>query len=147
MIGRRAILTVALTASGCVRAFDPQIGAQVAKQCDDADSDPATPVSYAGDVAPLLGEYCTVCHTPAGATPIGVDESGLDMSTYVTLRTGGGSSGENIVVPGHPCSSVLAQKVSTAPPFGARMPLGGPYMADDEIQTLHDWIAEGAHDN
>ena len=70
------------------------------------------------------------------------------MATYPTLRTGGGNSGESIVVPGHPCSSVLVQKVSAAPPFGARMPLSGPpYLADDEIRVLHDWISEGAHDN
>ena len=141
-------ILAAVFVTGCIRALDPQVGAQVAAACDDADSDPTTAVSFAGNVVPLLGEYCTVCHTPSGATPIGVEIGGLDMSTYATLRTGGGVSQERIVVPGSPCASVLVQKVSVGPPFGARMPQNGPpYMADDEIRVLHDWIAEGAHDN
>jgi len=53
-----------------------------------------------------------------------------------------------IVVPGQPCASILYLKVDEAPPFGARMPLDGPpFWTEDEIQRLHDWIAEGAGDN
>jgi hypothetical protein len=37
------------------------------------------------------------------------------------------------------------QKISAAPPFGARMPLDGPpFLSASQIQVISDWIAEGA---
>ena len=73
---------------------------------------------------------------------------GLDLTSYATLREGGVVSETDIVVPGRPCDSVLVQKISGSPPFGARMPLGGPpYLSEDEQQLVRDWIAEGARDN
>jgi hypothetical protein len=61
---------------------------------------------------------------------------------------GGFHSGAQIVVAGDPCASIMYQKLSDAPPFGSRMPLNGPpFWTDDELQLLHDWIAEGASDN
>jgi hypothetical protein len=70
------------------------------------------------------------------------------MSSLTAMRRGGATSGSKIIVAGDPCSSVLAQKLSSAPPYGARMPLvGPPFWTDDEQQLLRDWIAEGAKPN
>ena len=47
-----------------------------------------------------------------------------------------------------PCESVIVQKLSLAPPFGARMPYNGPpYFTAAELTLVRDWIAEGARNN
>jgi hypothetical protein len=126
-------------------AFEPDVGLQLAAQCSDGDSDGDTPVTWVADIQPLLDDECYFCHTPEGRNPIGVEVGGLDLSTYDTLRAGGVISRDRILVPGSPCRSVLVEKVREYPSFGGRMPLNGPpFLTDDEIQLIADWIAEGA---
>jgi hypothetical protein len=167
--GPRAAWLVAtvgwLALAGCLKAIGPDVGppqsppdaAAVADGSLDGslidgnsacgDSNPAATVSFATD---LLGGVftkrgCVKCHTGGGQ---GVQQSGFSLASYATLRTGGGRSGANIVVDFMPCQSVLAQKISPAPPFGRRMPYNGPpYLSAAELQLVTDWIAEGAHDN
>jgi hypothetical protein len=108
------------------------------------DSDPAGTVSFTQHIRPLLGKSpggCMGCHG-ANAT------SGFSIGSYDALRRGGQESGLQIVVPGKPCESILAQKLGPAPPFGARMPYNGPpFYTAAELTLLRDWIAEGAHNN
>lgn len=142
---RWASLTIALAAAGCAD-YVPDVGPPLAGACDPADSDPDVDVSFARDVRPLFDRDSGMggcgCHGPSRRT------SGLDMGSLASLMNGGQTSGRDAIVPGDPCASVLLQKVSDTPPFGARMPLDGPpYLAAEELQLLHDWIAEGAQDN
>jgi hypothetical protein len=139
---RRAVWLLVL--AGCIDAFDPQVGAPLTQRCVDEDSDPGSDVSYA-QVHAVFDEYCFGCHTPDGRSPIGIEVGGLDLSTYDLLRAGGVVSRGDVVVPGRPCESVLIQKIRPSPPFGARMPLNGPpFVTEDELQLLADWVAEGA---
>lgn len=148
-----ALLVSTTTAlGGCLADLEPDVGDLRAGTCQSEDSDPTRSVSYKEDILPifqrsgLLGG-CT-CHQPANRSTSGIDQSGLNLLNYATLRRGGNSSHSTIVIPGDPCASVIVQKVSSAPPFGARMPPGGPpFMTPEEIGLLRDWIAEGAHDN
>lgn len=142
-----AFFLVAASTAACV---EPEVGPPLRATCNGADSDPARDIDYARDIDAAIfkgdGPHCQRCHTPGFGTPIGVALGGLDLSSYETLRRGGVQSHEDIIVPGDPCASVLLQKVSAAPPFGARMPLDGPpYVDAEKIQVLSDWIAEGAH--
>jgi len=144
-------LLAALVLSGCLGPIAPDVGALETSDggtatCSNLDSDPAMPVSFGNDI--LRGVFdrgrCIHCHTGG----MGTQQSGLDLSSYSALRTGGGRSGPSIVVDAMPCQSVLVQKLETSPPFGQRMPLDGPpYLADADIQLVSDWIAEGADDN
>lgn len=130
--------------------FEPDVGGVLAGHCDPQDSDPDVDVSYGNHVRPLFDRPtseggCGGCHAPGGP---GVMLSGFDMSSMSAMRRGGQASGGRIVQPGDPCSSVLLQKISPAPPTGARMPLSGPpFFSDEELQIVSDWIAEGAKDN
>jgi hypothetical protein len=139
--------------SGCLLdEVAPEVGPPLAGGCEGGDSDPATDVSFALDLRPLMnrprGEAGCSCHTPTNGTPSGIALGGLDLGTFQELRQGGFHSGTEIIVPGDPCASILMEKISSTPPFGARMPLdGAPYLAPEEIQMFHDWIAEGALDN
>jgi Planctomycete cytochrome C len=150
-VSARAALVAAL--SGAVVAacvdLEPDVGDPARPICDDVDSDPDIDVSFRDDlVAGLFARSCRECHTSGGAYPIGVRVSGFSLGSYSALRSGGDESGTDIVVPGMPCASILMQKVSEAPPFGARMPLDGPpFLTADQVQLIADWIAEGADDD
>lgn len=150
MIARAALVAALGVVAAC--SLVPDVGPPLAGTCDDTDTNPGKAVSFAGDIHPLIfrttGGGCG-CHLP---TPIGDGQgtqiSGLDLSSYTSLRAGGLNSGERIVVAGQPCASIIYQKLSDSPPFGSRMPLNGPpFWTAAELQLLHDWIAEGASDN
>jgi hypothetical protein len=133
-------------AAACV--LEPEVGELLAGACSNTDSDPDTRVSFSRDIRPVLdrNQGGCGCHMP-GPGAIGIQLSGLDLGALSSLRAGGFSSAARIVVPADPCGSVLYQKVSDAPPFGSRMPLGGPFLGAADLALLHDWIAEGAADN
>lgn len=133
--------------AGCIEALAPDVGPLAASACSDADADPATAVSLQRDLLAGVFARCATCHTPSGATPIGIAIGGFDMSSFESLTAGGTRSSLDIVVPGVPCDSVLLQKLGDAPPFGARMPLEGVPLTLAERQLVADWIAEGARDN
>lgn len=152
---RAAVCLLALTA-GCIEAFDPldpQVGAAARERCADQDSDPRNDVSFAQDVLPLFkgqieSEPGCSCHQPTDPNPIGLQEAGLNLGTLLSLRAGGVRSGASIVVDGQPCASLLWQKLTSAPPFGARMPFDGPpFVSEQRRRLIADWIAEGARDN
>ena len=127
----------------------PQVGPPSREVCQTADHDPGHDVKFSVEISGIIDEYhCRDCHTPTGKTPIGFEVAGFDLTSYDTLRAGGVRSGASIVVPGQPCQSVLLQKVGAGPPFGSRMPLDGPpYLEDDDLDVISDWIFEGAHDD
>lgn len=147
---RRAVLLL-LCALGC-DAIDPEVGEPLADRCADRDSDPEQEVSFERDVRPIFhGEVEGVpgcgCHLPARPNPIGFEQTGLDLTTLSSLKAGGVRSRGTIVVEGKPCSSVLWQKISAGPPFGARMPFDGPpFLQEEQRRLIADWIAEGARE-
>jgi uncharacterized membrane protein len=88
------------------------------------------------DVAAIIEKYhCTVCHAGAESR----DELRLD--SYENVMKGG--KGGPVVVAGSPAKSKLVQRVKGAKQ--PRMPMGGPpWLSDDEVKTLENWIAAGA---
>lgn len=115
--------------------------------CKDAGVDPpatggnTTPppgeISFQHQVLPIFSDHgCTGCH---GGT------SGLSVGTVSALLTGGDHG--PAITPGNADGSLLIQKLSPSPPFGSRMPLGGPYLNDATIAVIKQWINEGAKNN
>lgn len=152
---RVAIIVSCVGLVACLDAvgpFDPMTGNALVDRCVNDDSDPDTDVSFAQDIQPIfLGQTeqpgCG-CHIPTNPNPIGFEQSGLDLSSYSGVRTGGNNSLAGAIIEGAPCDSVLWQKVSPGPPFGSRMPFDGPPFLDEATRRLiADWIAEGARDN
>ncbi len=90
---------------------------------------------YLQDVKPILSERCFACH---GALK---QESGLRLDTAKAIRAGG-DSGE-IVVVGHPESSLIIERVSV-PDESLRMPPEGEPLSGEEIEALTRWIEAGA---
>ena len=150
LLGLATALAIGGAALGAC-ALEPDVGPPLAGICKDADTNPERTVSFATDIRPLFNRMTAGCgcHMPSAAGPGGGTQlSGLDLSSMAALRAGGANSGSRIVVAGEPCSSIIYLKVEQAPPFGSRMPLGGPpFFTDEEENLLHDWIAEGASNN
>jgi len=139
-------VALAALSCACIAELEPDVGPLAVSECDPSDSNPDVDVSFEADLLPVLMERCG-CHDPASPFPFAIASTGFSIGSVDSILAGGQVGGEDTVLPGDPCASVIVQKVGEAPLFGSRMPLFGPYMSDDERALLHDWIAEGAHDD
>ena len=115
--------------------------------CSDGGSNPVdstTPppqsqgtVSYSLSVRPIFQRYgCVSCHGGSG---------GFFLGTVAQLLQGGDHG--VTAIPGNADASTIIKKLSPNPPFGDRMPQGGPYLPDTTIKMIRDWINQGAKDN
>lgn len=136
-----ALLVVAALAA-CADTLEPDVGEVTAGRCDDKDSDPDTEVDP-NDVLMML-QGCA-CHNPT-MSAVSIDSTGFSVGSWSSIFHGGNNSAGKIIIAGEPCESYLYQKLSDAPPNGSRMPLNGPYWSRAQMLELHDWIAEGAHE-
>lgn len=95
-------------------------------------------VSFARDIAPIFQERCVKCHAGSGAP------RGLHLDTYENVMKG--SEFRPVVVPGDPEASELVRRIrgDSTP----RMPFDGPpFLSDEQINTIIEWIKEGAANN
>ena len=110
--------------------------------CISASAGDVTPgVSYNFDIRPIFSEHCFRCHGPdAGArkASLRLDEV---ASATTALPTGAVA-----MVPGKPDASALIRRI-LAEDLNDRMPPPehGRALTPGQIETLRQWIAEGAH--
>jgi hypothetical protein len=98
---------------------------------------------------------CTSCHTTVNRVPAGVPAgrlllTGSSDEVYDRLvgRNANFKPGAIYVVPGDPDNSYVVQKIEGAPGIaGVRMPFGGPYLHEGQIQIIRRWIEIGAPRN
>jgi len=92
-------------------------------------------VDFHHDVAPVLRQYCAGCHNHDEA------EGDLSLESFASLLEGGESG--DAIVPGKPDDSLLLQTVLklTKPKMPPRKE---PQPSPDHIDTLRQWIADGA---
>lgn len=102
-------------------------------------------LSYARNIypsrpgGPSFGGVCIECHG-SGFPP----NFSTQASTLLGARSGSGGACPNIwdyVKPGDANGSLIYQKL-VAPPCGDRMPQGGPYFNETQINRLVRWISE-----
>lgn len=143
-----AAIALAATLPACADYLAPEVGPPFPERCRDVDLDPENDVSFERQIQPLIFDVaCVNCHDPNAENPAGFRRSGLDLTGYDATFRGGINSQRTIVVLGQPCRSVLYEKVTEGFSFGKRMPSNGPpYLSDEDMRLLHDWIAEGARD-
>ena len=96
----------------------------------------AAEVNFARDVQPILASKCVQCHGP------GVAEAGLRLDAR-DAAVGLLDSGNHAVAPGDPDGSELLRRV--AADESERMPPEGQPLDAEQIATLRQWIAQGAH--
>ena len=100
----------------------------------------ASQVEFNRDVRPILSDKCYLCHGPdakAKKIPLRLDH---EQDAKAALP-----DGKHAVVEGHPELSEMIQRI-TAPSVARRMPpaYSGRTLSAKEIETLRDWIAQGA---
>ncbi len=124
---------------------------------------PTEGVSLSADIQPIFNANCIRCHSGAGA-PLGLDLSeGFSFDNLVN-QSSVEFVGHMRVKPSDsrtPCEtglgsgegSVLVEKIAGCPDtpgvpsFGGLMPLGGPFLNNEEINLIKEWIDEGARNN
>ena len=95
-------------------------------------------IDFAHDVRPILNAHCTACHG-------GVKEAGGVSFIYREQALGKGESGKPIIVPGDPdASEMMARILSSDPDDVMPKPEHGAPLAKAEVDTLRQWIVEGA---
>ena len=108
-------------------------------------------VSFADDVQPILNDSCIDCHGGAGE---GSETSGVDLTSYEGVMRGTNLGA--IVIAGSSESSVLYQVVAHKTSPEIHMPPHtedalaegrGFSLREPQIQTVADWIDQGAANN
>jgi len=99
-------------------------------------------VQWTADILPLVtSEYgCTGCHGG------GVQQNGLRLDSALNARNSQ-SVHAPVIIPEDSAESILPQKISPKPPFGARMPFGcsqGECVTEAHQLLFRDWIDQGA---
>jgi WD40 repeat protein len=97
----------------------------------------AEPVSFHKQIRPILTRQCVGCHQPASL------QSGLNLSTYSGLKTGG-RKGPAVDAGAPDKSLLLAYLTGDAKP---QMPFGGTPLPPGQIELFRQWIREGAKDD
>lgn len=86
---------------------------------------------------------CTDCHAGASA-PEGLRlEEGLSHGMLVNVDSAQVPALKR-VEPGNPDDSYLIHKLEGTASVGGRMPLGGPFLSQETIDVIRQWITEGA---
>jgi hypothetical protein len=93
----------------------------------------------------IFSQSCAFSGCHAGTAPA----SGLDLSPASSWTAVHQVSVEQPslrrIEPGSPARSYMILKVRGDPAItGSRMPLGGPYLTDSQLQLLIDWVRRGA---
>lgn len=98
-------------------------------------------VDYEEEIQPIFNDNCLGCHGGTGT-------NGVILSSYSSVMSSVGNQyGTEIVQPGKPDESPIVDKISSEnPEFGDRMPQGGPYLSQNEINLIRTWIEEGANE-
>ncbi|MEY3172237.1 MAG: hypothetical protein RLZZ436_150 [Planctomycetota bacterium] len=121
------LLTLALAILSC--------GLQTAHSQDAAAASEKT-VSYYRSVRPILQRHCSGCHFA------GKREGELSVTSVADLAKGGVAGAA--FTAGKPDESVLIQYISGADP---EMPLNGDPLKPEQVETIRQWIAQGAPDD
>jgi len=122
----------------------------------DAGGDSGPPATWTQVYTTVIAQRCSPCHTTASG--IGVDIGKLDMTSQATAfknlvnvaAAGAECGGKGTrVVPGMKDMSIMYLKVSLddPSPCGEKMPLGGPSLAQSEVDMIDTWITAGAQNN
>ena len=93
----------------------------------------AEEMSFERAIAPILERRCVGCHNDQDS------KGGLSLQSAAGFRAGG--DGGAAVVAGDPAGSLLLEYVSGDKP---EMPKEGPPLSAAEVESLRQWIADGA---
>ncbi len=97
------------------------------------------PIDFRRDVQPILSRSCFTCHGPDEGTR----ETDLRFD-YPESLFGELDSGTRAVVPGEPQKSELLARITNDDASLRMPPEGGQPLTADQVDTIRDWIQQGA---
>ena len=100
------------------------------------------PVSFSGQVQPILKRACGDCHARGGA---GAEKSGFAVDSYQAVMKG--TRFGPVVTPGSAVSSSLYRLVAGEVDPSIQMPHGKEKLPAQDIKLIMTWIDQGAKDN
>ena len=139
---------VALTAQVTDAAGNVGTSAEVTITVNNATT-PTPTVTLSQLQTAIFTPRCSGCHTGFGTSLPGVQNltAGNTFTSIVNVPSIEQPSLKR-VAPGDPDHSYLVQKIEGAAGIsGARMPFGGPFLAQSDIDLVRTWIAQGALNN
>lgn len=92
------------------------------------------------DVEPIFNQHCIECHKTDGK--MGPPPEGVKLTSLAEILAG---SERPVLLPGNPALSQIWRRITgIARP---QMPFDGPpYLTDEDIRLIADWITQGARD-
>lgn len=150
MISRSWLVSLSL-----VFSFLALVAVMVAAGCQPSPAPPVTPgsgnapsISFAKDILPIFDVQCVTCHQGPG-------RAGLVLQPAVAYKNlvGVASTESQLqrVAPGSPDKSYLLNKLkgtqSQVGGAGQQMPFGGLPLPQAQIDSIQQWIAQGAPNN
>jgi hypothetical protein len=108
----------------------------------DSESEPEPEPEPECDVPSLFEVKCgnAICHSAGESTAAGLDLTSPGVEERLVGQPGKSCAG-TLAEPADPEGSLLYMKVLDSPSCGARMPLNGEALSDDEKSCLRDWIS------
>ncbi len=94
----------------------------------------------------IFTPICTGCHVGGGA-PQGLRLDAANSFAMLVNVPSAEVPGTMRVNPGNPNASYIVQKLEGTAAVGSRMPLGGPFLSQTQIDLVRAWIAAGAPQN
>lgn len=111
----------------------------------------ATPVTLTQIQTQVFTPICSVCHSgpTSGDLPSGMNLSSAAASHAALVNVASLQVGNlDRVEPGDPDNSYLIRKLEGGPGIvGTRMPQGGPFLDQQTIDMIRQWITDGAANN
>jgi len=99
------------------------------------------------EISTQIFDVSCSCHLSAGGTPVVLKSD----QAYLNIVGQPSSQNSNFlrVNPGNPDDSYLYMKITGDERItGLRMPRNGPpYLSDEQIEAIREWIADGAQNN
>jgi hypothetical protein len=105
--------------------------------------------SFSANVIPILQNNCAIvgCHVP-GTAPNGLIMTQTEAYSHLVGVTCVEDMAYVRVYPGNASISYMYLKITeTTPPSGVRMPADGDYLDQTDIDTIENWINQGALNN
>ncbi len=116
----------------------------------DVTVDNAVPVTLAEIQASVFGPRCSGCHSgpTSSSLPSGMDLSTANDSHAALVNVPSLQVAQDRVEPGDPDNSYLIRKLEgDAGIAGSRMPQGGPFLDQETVDMIRQWISDGAPNN
>jgi len=139
-------LTLSLVACGAGNGHDlDNQGLPIKDNSGEQTPDQTSGVTLASLQKNIFGAICINCHTGSNA-PRGLRLDSEENSYAFLVSHAADEVPELLRVnPGNPDDSYIIRKLEGASNIvGGRMPLGGPYLTQEQINSVRDWIANGA---